>query len=60
MAANLLSEENKRLLKASFELGLAQRDLEEAERKFQEALHAVELAESAAAPNFREVRGILK
>lgn len=50
----------KRLRQAALDLAQANRDLAEAERRFNEAVHAVELAEAAAAPSFREVRGILK
>ena len=50
----------KRLMLASFALGQAQRDLEEAERKWKEALDAMEALEQQELPNFREMRGILK
>ena len=50
----------KRLWEASFELGQAQRDLEEAERKFREALHAVELAEKNSLPASQQQLSIRK
>lgn len=54
------SDAQKRLMQASFALGQAQRDMEDAERRFKEAIDAVELLEQQEIPNFREMRGILK
>jgi hypothetical protein len=54
------SEAQKKMLKATFELRLAQRDLEEAEAKWKTALDEVSRLEQQELPNYRDVRGILK
>lgn len=53
------SEAQKRLMKAAFELGQAQRVMEDAHNKFQAALRNVENLEDLALPTDGEVRGIL-
>jgi hypothetical protein len=50
----------KRLMRASVDLRIAQRELEEAEQKFNAALDHLERLEQQSLPDFREMRGILK
>jgi hypothetical protein len=57
---SIITTPQERLMRAAFALGQAQRDLERAEEKFKEALHAVELAESQPLPTVAEMRGIFK
>ncbi len=54
------TESQKALLKASFELGLAQRDLEEAETRWKASLDKVSALEQLTLPKASDVRGILK
>lgn len=49
-----------RLTRAAFDLREANQNLEEAERRFAEALHAVELEENQQLPTAAEMRGIFK
>lgn len=57
---DFVTEAQKKLMLASFALGLAQRELEEAERKWKAALDTLSALEQKEAPDFREMRGILK
>lgn len=48
-----------RLMLASFELGQAQRALEDAEEAFRKALNEVDFLENQGLPTAADVRGIL-
>lgn len=56
----VLVDPEQRLRQAAFALREAQQNLEDAERRFAEALHAVELAEQPTLPTAAEMRGIFK
>lgn len=51
---------NARLLEASRALHEANLELDRAQKRFHEAVHALDMFEAAQAPTYQEVRGILK
>lgn len=54
----MMVDPEMRLKQAAFDLREAHQNLREAERRFNEALHAVELAEQRELPTAAEMRGI--
>jgi hypothetical protein len=53
------TEAQKALMRASFDLGIAQRELEAAQERFDAAIKLVEKLEELTLPSAKDVRGIM-